>query len=77
MSEQTNAAFDALVLNRTEMSASTKQASLHDYETGAEEYVFMRGIVRGLMDLEEGREVSLSKVKNILGGRNPVKKVRG
>lgn len=41
--------------------------SLHDYEAGAEERVFMRGVVQGLMDLEEGPEVSLAEVKKHFG----------
>jgi prevent-host-death family protein len=41
--------------------------SLKEYEAKAEEQAFMRGVVQGLMDLEEGREVSLSDVKKRLG----------
>jgi len=41
--------------------------SLEDYETQAEELAFLRGVVQGLMDLEEGREMSLSDVKKRLG----------
>lgn len=41
--------------------------SLKDYETEAEERAFLRGVVQGLMDLEEGREISLSDVKTRLG----------
>ena len=37
--------------------------SLKDYETGTEEREFLRGVVQGLMDLEEGRELSLDAVK--------------
>jgi prevent-host-death family protein len=41
--------------------------SLKDYETETEERAFMRGVVQGLMDLEEGREMNLSDVKKHLG----------
>jgi prevent-host-death family protein len=41
--------------------------SLKDYETQTEELAFLRGVVQGLMDLEEGGEMSLSDVRNRLG----------
>jgi len=41
--------------------------SLKDYETETEERAFLRGVVQGLMDLEEGREMNLSNVKKHLG----------
>ncbi|ABQ27577.1 type II toxin-antitoxin system Phd/YefM family antitoxin [Geotalea uraniireducens] len=41
--------------------------SLKDYETEVEERAFLRGVVQGLMDLEEGREMKLSDVKKHLG----------
>lgn len=41
--------------------------SLQDYETEAEERALLRGLVQGLMDLEEGREMSLGDVKKRLG----------
>ena len=41
--------------------------SLKDYETEADERAFLRDIVQGLMDLEEGREISLADVKKHLG----------
>jgi len=41
--------------------------SLKDYETEAEERSFLRGVVHGLMDLEEGREIGLADVKKPLG----------
>jgi prevent-host-death family protein len=41
--------------------------SLKDYETETEERSFLRGVVQGLMDLEEGREISLADVKKRLG----------
>ncbi len=41
--------------------------SLKDYEAKEEEQAFLRGVVQGLMDLEEGREMSLADVKKRLG----------
>ena len=41
--------------------------SLQDYESETEERAFLRGVVQGLMDLEEGREMVLADVKKRLG----------
>ncbi|MCG6538075.1 MAG: type II toxin-antitoxin system Phd/YefM family antitoxin [Syntrophales bacterium LBB04] len=41
--------------------------SLKNYEAKEEEQAFLRGVVQGLMDLEEGREMSLADVKKRLG----------
>jgi prevent-host-death family protein len=41
--------------------------SLEDFERGEEERAFMRAVVEGLSDLEEGREISLQDVKRRLG----------
>ncbi|MBI1811525.1 MAG: type II toxin-antitoxin system Phd/YefM family antitoxin [Nitrospirae bacterium] len=41
--------------------------ALKDYEEESEQRLFMRGVVKGLMDLEEGREASLKDVKKKLG----------
>ena len=41
--------------------------SVKDYEERTEAQAFLRGVVQGLMDIEEGREVSLSEVKKRLG----------
>jgi prevent-host-death family protein len=41
--------------------------SLMEYETETEERAFLKGVVRGLIDLEEGREVNLADVKKRLG----------
>jgi prevent-host-death family protein len=41
--------------------------SLKDYETETEERMFLRGVVQGLMDMEEGRELTLAEVKKRLG----------
>ena len=41
--------------------------SLKDYETQTEERAFLRVVVQGLMDLEEGREMNLADVKKRLG----------
>jgi prevent-host-death family protein len=37
--------------------------SLEDYEAQTEEQTFLRGVVQGLMDLEDGLEMSLPDVK--------------
>ncbi|MDP2158053.1 MAG: type II toxin-antitoxin system Phd/YefM family antitoxin [Nitrospirota bacterium] len=41
--------------------------SLTDYEEEVEQRAFMQGVVKGMMDLETGREVSLAEVKKRLG----------
>jgi len=41
--------------------------ALAEFEAGSEERAFLRGVVQGLMDLEEGREVKLPDVKRRLG----------
>lgn len=41
--------------------------SLKEYEADTEEISFLRGVVQGLMDLEEGREVSMVEAKKQLG----------
>ena len=41
--------------------------ALKDYEEESEQRAFMQGVVKGLMDLEEGREASLKDVKKKLG----------
>lgn len=41
--------------------------SVRDYEERTEEQAFLRGVVQGLMDIEEGREISLADVKKKLG----------
>jgi prevent-host-death family protein len=44
--------------------------ALKDYEDETEQRAFMQGIVRGLMDIEEGREFSLEDVKKRFGMGN-------
>ncbi|MEA3275556.1 MAG: type II toxin-antitoxin system Phd/YefM family antitoxin [Pseudomonadota bacterium] len=41
--------------------------SVSDYEKAEEERAFMRAVVEGLADLEEGREVSLADAKARFG----------
>jgi prevent-host-death family protein len=41
--------------------------SVADFEAETEERAFLRDIVQGLMDLEEGRETDLATVKQRLG----------
>ena len=40
--------------------------ALQDYEAGVEQQTFMKAVVKGIVDLEEGREVSLADVKKHL-----------
>ncbi len=40
--------------------------ALCDYESVTEERAFMRAVVKGIVDLEEGRELSLEKAKKRL-----------
>jgi len=39
---------------------------LDEFEAGEEERAFMRAVVGGLMDLEEGRELSLAEARHRL-----------
>ena len=41
--------------------------SVAEFEKGQEERAFMRAVVEGLCDLDEGQELSLREVKNLLG----------
>ena len=41
--------------------------NLQDFESAEEERLFMRAVVRGMVDLEEGREKKLQQVKKELG----------
>ena len=41
--------------------------SLEEFERGEEDRAFMRAVVEGLTDLEEGREVSLDAARARLG----------
>lgn len=43
--------------------------SVRDYEQAEDERYFMRAVVQGLLDLEEGREMSLATVRERLGMR--------
>ncbi len=54
-----------VVLTSRGRSVAVIQA-LQDYESGVEERAFMKGIVKGMVDLEEGREVSLRDAKKRL-----------
>jgi len=41
--------------------------SLRDYETNSEERTFMKAVVQGFADIEEGRTTSLEEAKKRLG----------
>ena len=40
--------------------------ALQDFEANVEQQAFMKAVVKGMVDLEEGREVSLADVKKHL-----------
>lgn len=40
--------------------------ALQDYEANMEQQSFMKGVVKGLVDLEEGRELGIAEVKKRL-----------
>ena len=40
---------------------------LRDFEKAEEECSFMRAVVKGMAELEQGHETSLAEVKNRLG----------
>ncbi|MBI5556178.1 MAG: type II toxin-antitoxin system Phd/YefM family antitoxin [Deltaproteobacteria bacterium] len=40
--------------------------ALRDYEANVEQQAFMKAVVKGMVDLEEGRELSLTDVKKHL-----------
>ncbi len=40
--------------------------ALSDFESGAEERMFMRGVLKGMVDLAEGRERNLDDAKRYL-----------
>lgn len=54
-----------VLLTRRGRGVAVVQA-LGEYEAESEERAFLRGVVQGLMDLEEGREMDLSAVKRRL-----------
>lgn len=41
--------------------------SLRDYETDSEERTFMKAVLQGFADIEEGRTISLAEAKKRLG----------
>jgi len=41
--------------------------SLSDYEKGEEERVFMRAVLQGIGEAEEGKSVSMSEARQLLG----------
>jgi prevent-host-death family protein len=40
--------------------------ALHDYESNLEKQAFMKAVVKGMVDLEEGQDISLADVKKYL-----------
>lgn len=41
--------------------------AVHDFEADAEERAFLKAVVQGLMDVEQGRTVSLAEAKKRFG----------
>ncbi len=41
--------------------------SLEDYEKGVDECEFMRAVVQGVTEIDEGKAIALEEVKNKLG----------
>ncbi len=54
-----------VVLTNRGRSVAVMQA-LNDYESDVEERAFMKAVVKGMVDLEEGREISLDNAKKRL-----------
>ena len=54
-----------ILLTRRGKAVAVAQSISH-YEAGIEERSFLKGIVRGLVDLDEGREVPLAAAKRRL-----------
>ncbi len=52
--------YRSKVINRSAKTSVRWNALLKDYELKTEEQEFFRGVVRGLMDIEERREISLA-----------------
>ena len=63
---QANETHRPILLTSRGRGVAVVQA-LKDYEEEAEQRAFMQGVVKGLMDLEEGREMSLAEAKKRLG----------
>lgn len=54
-----------VVLTRRGKGVAVVQA-LQDYESNIEQQAFMKAVVKGMVDLEENRELSLAEVKKHL-----------
>lgn len=63
--KQVQEAHRPVVLTKRGRGVAVVQ-SLKDYEDGVEEQSFMKAVVKGMADLEEGREFSLAEVKKRL-----------
>ena len=62
---QVQNAHRPVVLTNRGRGVAVVQA-LQDYESDVEERKFLKAIVKGMVDLEEGREITLSNVKKRL-----------
>lgn len=63
---QVNETHRPVLLTNRGRGVAVVQA-LNDYEQEAEQRAYLQAVVKGLMDLEEGRELSLKEVKKRLG----------
>lgn len=69
--KQIDKAHRPVLLTRRDPGGAVVVEALRDYEARGEEQGFLRGGVEGLIDLKEGREISLTDVKkNALDGAN-------
>lgn len=63
--KQVREAHRPVVLTSRGRGVAVVQA-LRDYEAGIEREAFMKAVVKGMTDLEEGREFSLAEIKKRL-----------
>ncbi|NTV12476.1 MAG: type II toxin-antitoxin system Phd/YefM family antitoxin [Desulfobulbaceae bacterium] len=63
--KQVQEAHRPVVLTSRGRGVAVVQA-LRDYEAGIEREAFMKAVVKGMTDLEEGREFSLAEIKKRL-----------
>ena len=62
---QVQEAHRPVVLTNRGRGVAVLQA-LNDFESDSEERTFMRAVLKGMVDLEEGRELSFEKAKKYL-----------
>ena len=60
---QVQEAHHPVVLTKNRGRGVAVVQSLSDFEAESDERAFMRGVLKGIIDLEEGRELSLEDAK--------------